>query len=90
MSARVSVSAVGNVYVPVADYNIITPHSYCLVTLVGLPLRHRPVDRVSSYRSCRINGDLATVLENPHTMLPPVVQRTRVGTGDRGRRGRGK
>ena len=27
---RVSVSAVGNVDVPVADYNIITPHSYCL------------------------------------------------------------
>ena len=30
MSVRVSVSAVGNVDVPVADYNIITPHSYCL------------------------------------------------------------
>ena len=30
MSMRVSVSAVGNVDVPVADYNIITPHSYCL------------------------------------------------------------
>ena len=30
MSVLVSVSAVGNVDVPVADYNIITPHSYCL------------------------------------------------------------
>ena len=27
---RVSVSAVGIVDVPVADYNIITPNSYCL------------------------------------------------------------
>ena len=30
MSVRVSVSVVGNVNVQVADYNIITPHSYCL------------------------------------------------------------
>ena len=30
MSVRVSVSAVGNVDVPLAEYNIITPHSYCL------------------------------------------------------------
>ena len=30
MSVRVSISAVGNVDVPVADSNIITPHSYCL------------------------------------------------------------
>ena len=30
MSVRVSVSAVDNMDVPVADYNIITPHSYCL------------------------------------------------------------
>ena len=30
MSARMSVSVVGNVDVPAADNNIITPHSYCL------------------------------------------------------------
>ena len=30
MSVRVSVSAVGNVDVPVADYNIITPNCYRL------------------------------------------------------------
>ena len=30
ISVRMSVSAVGNVDVPVADYNIITPHSFCL------------------------------------------------------------
>ena len=30
MSARMSVTVVGNVDVPAADNNIITPHSYCL------------------------------------------------------------
>ena len=30
MSVRVSDSAVGNVDIPAADYNIITPNSYCL------------------------------------------------------------
>ena len=42
MSMRLSVSAVGNVDVPAADYNIITPHTLVIVWPVSFKVLLSP------------------------------------------------